>query len=75
MNWTATGKIAMAVDPLKPGVGLLCKLGSIAVHAKELSGPGRHAFDAAALQTVLGDREVVEWLTAMGALALVPKER
>lgn len=63
------------MNPLTPTPSLLSKLGSIAVHADELMSPDGHSFDRVALTTVLHDAEVTEWLTAMGALAMVPLKR
>jgi hypothetical protein len=62
-------------DPLTPTVALLCKLGSIAVHADESTGAKRHHFDSVALKSLLDDPEVVQWLIAMGKMALLPKKR
>lgn len=62
-------------DPLKPSPQLLCKLGSIIVHADELMSPSGHSFDKHALASVLGDPEVAAWLKAMDDLALIPKKR
>ena len=59
----------------QPPLTLLVKLGSIAVHAQEHLGPKGHAFDKAALETLLADEEVLAWLAAMDKLALVPKKR
>lgn len=53
-------------DPLKPSVALLSKLGSIAVHAKELLSPKGHAFDRSALETLLDDAEIKAWIKEMG---------
>ena len=53
-------------DPLKPSLALLSKLGSIAVHVDEMLGADGHAFDRAALQTLLDDKEVKAWIKAMG---------
>ena len=54
-------------DPLKPGLSLLCKLGSVVVHTEEMLSSKRHSFDLIAIETVLKDKEVREWMTAMGA--------
>ena len=62
-------------DPLKPDAGLLCKLGSIAVHADESMSDEGHAFDKTALEGLIADPEVVEWLAEMDKLALIPKKR
>ena len=52
-------------DPLKPSLSLLCKLGSIVVHADEALSPGGHHFDVATIRTLLADQEVNEWLKTM----------
>jgi hypothetical protein len=63
------------MDILNPGVSLLVKLGSIAVHAEELMSPNRHDFDVAALRTLLEDPEVRVWLSDMGKMAFLPVRR
>lgn len=65
----------MKTDPLKPEPGLLCKLGSIAVHAEELMSADGHQFDAAAIRTILSDAEVRAWLKAMDRMSFLPKKR
>jgi hypothetical protein len=62
-------------DMLKPSAALLCKLGSIAVHAEELLSPSGHEFDRSALQTLFADAEVRAWIAAMDDAAMVPKKR
>lgn len=62
-------------DPLKPSASVLIKLGSIAVHIDEMLSPKGHEFDRPALDTVLYDPEVKEWLASMDKLALLPKKR
>lgn len=62
-------------DIVDPPVSLLVKLGSIAVHAEELTQPGAHSLDLAALRGLLNDPEVREWLAAADALALLPIKR
>lgn len=66
---------AQLTDPLKPEASLLVKLGSIAVHADEGLGSHGHQFDLNALSTLLSDPEVIDWLDAMGTLALLPVKR
>lgn len=63
------------MDPLKPTPALLCKLGSVLVHAEEMLGPGGHQFDKAALETAAYDPEVKEWREAMDKMAMLPKKR
>lgn len=60
---------------LQPDVGLLVKLGSIAVHAEEMMSPGGHHFDHVVLRQLLDDGEVKDWLKEMDRLALIPKKR
>ena len=63
-------------DPLKDiKVGLLVKLGSIAVHADEAISPGSHDYDVIAIRGLLDDPEVKEWMLAMDKLAFLPKKR
>jgi hypothetical protein len=60
-------------DPLSPPLTTLVKLGSIAVHAQELTSPSGHGFDKIAMDDLLADREVVEWIEAMGAFLPVKR--
>jgi hypothetical protein len=60
---------------LSPPTSLLCKLGSIAVHVQEATGPGGHPFDSTAASVLLDDPEVVAWLAEMDRLALIPRRR
>lgn len=62
-------------DPLKPSAALLCKLGSIAVHAEELMSSDGHAFDKVALESVLADNDVRCWLVQMGSMSMIPLKR
>ena len=62
-------------DPFAPTPTLLAKLGSIAVHAEELTSPTGHGFDKAALDSVLVDYEVQEWMEAMRKMAMLPVKR
>lgn len=62
-------------DPLHPSPSLLSKLGSIAVHADEGLGSKGHQFDLAAISALVSDREVIDWLDAMGKMALLPVRR
>lgn len=60
---------------LAPPVTVLVKLGSIAVHVDEMLSSDGHAFDRIALQGLLTDPEIVEWLAGMDRMAMVPKKR
>ena len=63
------------MDMMKPSAALLCKLGSIAVHADELISPDGHQFDHVALASLMADAEVQEWIAAMDGAAMLPKKR
>ena len=60
-------------DVLKPSMQLLCKLGSIAVHAEEFLSSKGHHYDATALKTLFEDSEVRQWIKNMGPLMPVMK--
>ena len=62
-------------NPMQPTPALLCKLGSIIVHAEEANEPGGHPFDVMTVQHLVTDPEVVEWMTAMRKLAMLPVKR
>lgn len=65
----------MKIDPLKPNATVLIKLGSIAVHVDEMLSAKGHDFDRHALDTVLYDAEITEWLKAMDKLSFLPLKR
>jgi len=60
-------------DVLKPSVGLLVKIGSIAVHIEEFFSPHGHPYDKVAAEQLLNDPEVKEWISQMGAM--LPRKR
>jgi len=60
---------------LTPPIPLLVKLGSIAVHVDEMLSVHGHEFDKVALQQLLADAEVKEWIAAMTKLAMLPVKR
>jgi hypothetical protein len=62
-------------DPLKPGAGLLCKLGSLAVHVDEALSANGHDLDIQACRGILKDPEVIAWLDGMDGMALLPVKR
>ena len=62
-------------DPMKPGIALLVKLGSIAVHAEEYLSPKGHGYDKVALEQLLADPEVRAWIAAMDGMAMLPRKR
>lgn len=61
--------------PLAPSASLLCKLGSIIVHAEEAASPGGHPFDINTLRTLLKDPEVMAWFDAMRKFGFLPEKR
>lgn len=63
------------IAPLRASPSLLCKLGSIIVHAEEANSTDGHDFDAIALAGLLADVEVIEWLDAMQKRAFLPVKR
>jgi hypothetical protein len=65
----------MATAPLNPTPALLCKLGSIMMHAAEMMAPHGHTFDRIALEQLLDDPEVREWQKAMDGMGMLPKMR
>lgn len=63
------------ISPLNPSARVLCKLGSVIVHAEELASDDGHELDRIALATLMQDQEVKDWLAAMRGLALIPEKR
>ena len=63
------------MDELKPTPQLLIKLGSIIVHFKELTSANGHYLDKAALDSLLNDEDVKQWLKQMDDNAFLPKMR
>lgn len=53
------------LNPLAPSPRLLCKLGSIIVHADEYLGPNGHHFDVTTMRALLNGPEVKLWLTVL----------
>lgn len=62
-------------NPFELSAALLCKLGSIVVHVEEMMSPEGHHYDKLALENLLADSEVREWIEAMDKLAMLPKKR
>jgi hypothetical protein len=67
-------------DPMKPSVTLLVKLGSIAIHADELTddtpnAARGHKEDAATIKSLLSDPEVFAWMHKMRNMAFLPVKR
>lgn len=60
---------------LKPSPSLCAKLGSVVVHAEELFSDNGHAFDRAALKTLLDDDDIALWIEDGRKLAMVPERR
>jgi hypothetical protein len=65
-------------NPLQPTLVMLIKLGSIAVHADEITedeGHAAHAFDMVALRQLIDDPEVKAWIKEMGAYLPLKRTR
>lgn len=60
---------------LNPSPQLLIKLGSIIVHFQELNSPHGHHLDKAAIDSLLKNEDVSDWLKEMEEAALLPKKR
>ncbi len=54
---------------------LLVKLGSLAVHCEEFFSSDGHEMDRIAIQSILDDPEVKEYLAVLDAAAFLPKKR
>ena len=65
----------MEADCLRPHGQLLVKLGSIIVHFQEWTSNNGHEFDKTALDSLLQDKDVIEWMREMNDLALLPMKR
>lgn len=63
------------MNALKPPPSTLVKLGSIAVHVEEMLSPKGHDYDRIAIEQLLKDAEVVEWIKAMDKMAMLPVKR
>lgn len=75
---TAAGKGKPVTRPacLEPSMTLLCKLGSIVVHADELTSPDGHEFDKIAIRGLLdNDLDIQQWIKEMGKQSLLPRKR
>ena len=65
----------MAKDVLKPSAQLLIKLGSIITHYEEYTSKNGHEFDKIAIDSLLADPDVKEWMKEMNDMALLPHKR
>jgi len=63
------------MNPLRPELSLLVKLGSIAVHVDEMLSPKGHHFDKEVIRSLLNDEEIKKWIKEMDRLAFLPKKR
>lgn len=70
-----SGPFAGKAGLLEPSLGLLCKLGSIVVHADEATEERGHQFDIVAIRNVLADPEVKAWIKAMTKKGYLPVKR
>lgn len=61
-----------------PSLSLLIKLGSIIVHADELTqneGRDAHEFDVTVIRQLLADPDVTEWITEQTKAGFLPVKR
>lgn len=63
------------IDTLNPPPAVLAKISSVIVHVDEMLSSDGHHFDRIALQNLLNDPDVQEWLKGMGEMALIPVKR
>jgi len=56
-------------------IGLLAKLGSLAVHVEEAIGPRGHPFDIEACRGLVADPEVQALLSRLAKMSLLPVRR
>ena len=66
---------AGTIDPLKPSVTTLVKIGSALVHFDEATEPGAHDYDLHTARQLLADHEVKAWIDAMNKMAMLPLKR
>ena len=64
------GNFVMNPDPV-----VLCKLGSLIVHADEFMSSDGHEFDKIAFEQLMRDPQVIKWLAGMRKAALIPEKR
>ena len=62
-------------DPFKPSVALLSKIGSLIVHMQEFASPSGHEYDGIAVNQLLNDPDVIEWMKQMGPLLPVLRRK
>lgn len=63
------------MDALIPSPKLLITLGSIAVHVEEFFSPDGHPIDKIAIEQLLKDKELQEWIGEMSKMAFLPIKR
>jgi hypothetical protein len=59
----------------QPPASLLCKLGSIIVQYEEMTSKHGHGFDKVAMDALIADAEVQDWIAEMQKLAMLPVKR
>lgn len=74
-SMTMSDDLNPIISPLKPSMSLLCKLGSIAVHVDEFLSKQGHEFDKHAIDQLLDDGEVKQWIQQMTDMAFLPRKR
>lgn len=63
------------MEILKPTPQLLIKLGSIITHYKEYLSPDGRALDLDAVNALMDNEDVKEWMVGMDEMAFLPKMR
>jgi hypothetical protein len=58
-----------------PSPAVAVALASVAVHAEEALGSGGHKFDVTAIQGLLSQQDVQDYLARLDGLALLPVPR
>lgn len=62
-------------DPLTPTPQVLIALGSLVVHYEELTSPGGHPNDRAAIDSIRNHPDVRAWFEQMDKMAFLPVKR
>ena len=63
------------MDALNPPTTVLVALGSLAVHIEEFLSPTGHPHDRIAIESILSQADVREWLAEMERMAFLPVKR
>jgi len=69
------GDHKVTVNPLKPSLALLVKIGSAVVHADEFMGPTGHPLDKTAFDDLMRNAELQTWLSDLTEKGYLPVRR